>query len=634
MAKSQSDRVNEYHARFAEQLIAALEKGIAPWQKPWAPGERILPSNFSTGRSYRGGNAMHLVTVALERGYSDPRWGGFKQIDEAGGHVRKGEKGTPLMYVELDRRRIVRDGEGQPVLDKDGQPRIEMEKRGRPLVKVQYVWNVQQADGLALQPLAGPEPAWKGHERAEVVMRNSGVRIDHVAGDRAFYSVSQDRVVLPERGQFTSQESYTHTALHELGHASGHPDRLNRPTLTGRGAFGSEAYAREELRAEIAAMMTGERLGVGHEPRHGTAYVASWVKALQENPREVREACVDAQRASDWLVARERERVTEQEKGAPGPEADERESRARGGVQVAVPAMPEAREPARGREGDPVAGMSTELADTLRAMGARGYDLGYSAGAVPHGREPWSSARESVGEFAGERTAAGVELRFVLERAHATGYEVGYEDRLQGRSARVTTGSIGRAGGRGPRFSPVGAAARGAARAWRRRLRAGLRRGGRGQDGAAAGAGPAGRRAGSRCGIGPDARRADARVRARPRGGRERSDESGRGGEASQGRGLVLGGGPVRQAQPGAGGGGGGAERGPPAGGTGTGGRGAAGCRWSLSVMGDERDEEWRREVRAREKAARGRREGRRRWRSASCVSVWASGRTAWCPAP
>ena len=442
MAKSQSDRVNEYHARFAEQLIAALEKGIAPWQKPWAPGERILPSNFSTGRSYRGGNAMHLVTVALERGYSDPRWGGFKQIDEAGGHVRKGEKGTPLMYVEFDRRRIVGDGEGQPVLDKDGQPGIETEKRGRPVVKVQYVWNVQQADGLALQPLEGPEPAWKGHERAEAVMRNSGVRIDHVAGDRAFYSVSQDRVVLPERGQFASQESYTHTALHELGHASGHPDRLNRPTLTGRGAFGSEEYAREELRAEIAAMMTGERLGVGHEPRHGTAYVASWVKALEENPRELREACVDAQRASDWLVARERERVTEQEKGAPGPEADERESKARGGVQVAVPAMPGAREPARGREGDPVAGMSTELADTLRAMGARGYDLGYSAGAVPHGREPWSSARESVGEFAGERTAAGVELRFVLERAHATGYEVGYEDRLQGRSARVTTGSI------------------------------------------------------------------------------------------------------------------------------------------------------------------------------------------------
>ena len=424
MARSQSDRVSEYHAKFAERLIRALEQGAAPWQKPWAPGERVLPQNFSTGRSYRGGNAMHLVTVALERGYSDPRWGGFKQIAEAGGHVRKGEKGTPIMYVEFDRRRTVRDDGGQPVLDKDGQPRIETEKRGRPLVKVQYVWNVQQADGLKLKPLDGPGPLWKGHERAEAVMRQSGVRIDHVAGDRAYYRLADDRVVLPERGQFPSQESYTHTALHELGHATGHPDRLNRPTLTKHEGFGSETYAREELRAEIAAMMTGERLGVGHEPRHGTAYVASWVKALQENPREVREACVDAQRASDWLVARERMRETEHEQGVPH--------------QVAVPAMPGAQERVRGREDDRPPGMPAELAGVLRAVGAHGYDQGYGAAGPAWEREPWTSAQEAVGEFAGERRPAGVELRFVLERAHATGYDRGYDDRMEGRAERLS----------------------------------------------------------------------------------------------------------------------------------------------------------------------------------------------------
>ena len=435
MAKSQSDRVSEYHARFAERLIAALEKGMAPWQKPWAPGQRVLPQNFSTGRSYRGGNAMHLVTVALERGYSDPRWGGIKQIDEAGGHVRKGEKGTPIMYVEFDRRLTVRDGQGQPVLDKDGQPqpRTETEKRGRPVVKVQYVWNVEQTDGLELKPLAGRGPVWEGHERAEAVMRNSGVRIDHVAGDRAFYSMREDRVVLPERGQFASQESYTHTALHELGHATGHPDRLNRPTLTGRESFGSETYAREELRAEIAAMMTGERLGVGHEPRHGTAYVASWVKALEENPREVREACVDAQRASDWLVGRERVREAEHEQGAPGREAGERESKVREEVQAAAPALPRAREAGGDLDPGDVPGMSADLADVLRAVGARGYEQGHAAGYYPLEREPWSSAREAVGAFAGERTAAGVELRFVLERAHATGYTLGFDDRMGGR---------------------------------------------------------------------------------------------------------------------------------------------------------------------------------------------------------
>ena len=82
-------------------------------------------------------------------------------------------------------------------------------------------------------------------------------------------------MALPDRSQFASRSAYTHTALHELGHATGHPGRLNRPTLKEHGGFGSEDFAREELRAEIAAMMTGEKLGVGHEPRHGTAYVSS-----------------------------------------------------------------------------------------------------------------------------------------------------------------------------------------------------------------------------------------------------------------------------------------------------------------------------------------------------------------------
>ena len=134
-----------------------------------------------------------------------------------------------------------------------------------------------------------------------------------MAGDRAYYSLKDDRVVLPERSQFDSQSAYTHTALHELGHATGHPDRLNRSTLVNHGGFGTETYAREELRAEIAAMMSGEQLGVGHEPRHGAAYVSSWIKALENDPKEIRAAAVDAQRISDWLLSRERERSRSEE---------------------------------------------------------------------------------------------------------------------------------------------------------------------------------------------------------------------------------------------------------------------------------------------------------------------------------
>ena len=114
-----------------------------------------------------------------------------------------------------------------------------------------------------------------------------------------------------------------HTALHELGHASGHPDRLNRSTLVKHGGFGPDAYAREELRAEIAAMMTGEQLGVGHEPRHGTAYVSSWIKVLENDPKEIRAAAVDAQRMSDRLMTRERERSKDPERAAHKPSGRE-----------------------------------------------------------------------------------------------------------------------------------------------------------------------------------------------------------------------------------------------------------------------------------------------------------------------
>ena len=160
--------------------------GTAPWQKPWQPGERILPHNFGSSRDYGGGNAVYLAVEALENGYADPRWGGYRQIQEAGGQVRKGEKGTPILYVEWRSRRTARDEGGRPVLDEAGRPERVWVERDRPLVKLHHVFNVEQAEGLRLPSLAAATPAWEGHERAEAVLRNSGVRIDHVAGDRAY----------------------------------------------------------------------------------------------------------------------------------------------------------------------------------------------------------------------------------------------------------------------------------------------------------------------------------------------------------------------------------------------------------------------------------------------------------------
>ena len=378
MAKAR-DKADAYHQQFAERIIKALKEGSAPWQKPWKPGERILPHNFGSGRDYRGGNAMFLTMQALDRGYADPRWGGYRQIQESGGHVRKGEKGTPILYVEWRQQRTARDDQGKPVLDDAGKPKLEWVERDRPLVKVNYVFNVEQTEGLQLRSLAAVAPEWQGHERAEAVMQGSGVRIDHVAGDRAFYRPSEDRIVLPERSQFASQSAYTHTALHELGHATGHPSRLNRPTLNDHGGFGSEDYAREELRAEIAAMMTGERLGVGHEPRHGTAYVSSWIKALENDPREIRAAAVDAQRMSDWLMARERERTLDEgQVQGERPGTDASATPDRGDVERSPGVASEARGGAAGAVHQDTGDVGRSEALTAAAVGGRERDPGPS----------------------------------------------------------------------------------------------------------------------------------------------------------------------------------------------------------------------------------------------------------------
>ena len=136
----------------------------------------------------------------------------------------------------------------------------------------------------------------------------------HVRGDRALYHFQTDRVTLPEREQFPTGNGYYQIALHELGHATGHPDRLDRDTLkNGTGQFGSVEYAREELRAEMAAMLTGDRVGVGHDGSRGAAYVKGWVTALDHDPNEVYKAAADAQHISDYLLRPIRERETEPE---------------------------------------------------------------------------------------------------------------------------------------------------------------------------------------------------------------------------------------------------------------------------------------------------------------------------------
>ena len=307
---------DDYHKEFAGTLKEQIEQGVAPWQKPWKPGESRLPKNIQADKAYRGGNSVYLSVTQTAKGYSDHRWATYKQISDMGGQVRKGEKATHVLFYKFDdEQKTAQAQPGTPTTE--GQ--AEKDQTRPPMVRCYAVFNVEQADGLTLDRKPGDEikqPEWKAHQTAEQVIQESGVHVAHVSGDRAFYNLQTDKVTLPEREQFANANGYYQTALHELGHATGHPDRMNRDTLKdGAGNFGSPQYAREELRAEMSAMMTGDRVGDGHDGSRGAAYVTGWLEALEKDTREIYKAAADAQKMSDYLMRpiKEPEQTTEKQ---------------------------------------------------------------------------------------------------------------------------------------------------------------------------------------------------------------------------------------------------------------------------------------------------------------------------------
>ena len=285
-----------FHEQVAENLIEQLKKGVAPWQKPWEPDDllAVLPVNPATGKRYRGINSLSLMS----RAYTDPRWLTYKQAVSLGAQVRKGEKSTLVQYWKFTDERIKNDDSGNPVLNNEGQPIKEQVRLERPRVFYASVFNAQQMDNLPELSIKAPD--WDPLERAEHILQASHAVIRHGEADRAFYRPSTDSIHLPHKHQFPTPDRYYATALHELGHWTGHELRLNRDLAH---PFGSEGYAKEELRAEIASMLLSGELGIGHDPGQHVAYVSSWIKALQEDPTEIFRAAADAEKIQDYVLA-------------------------------------------------------------------------------------------------------------------------------------------------------------------------------------------------------------------------------------------------------------------------------------------------------------------------------------------
>ena len=306
----------EYAKKIAEELIDQLRQGTAPWQKPWQPGEQFMPYNPTTGKDYRGGNTVWL----LAQGYSDPRWMTYRQAAGEGAQVRRGEHGTQIQYWVMRGTEPVLDEQGRPVRGDDGKSMTRPVEYERPRVKTFTVFNGEQIDGLSPPPTRSVAE-WERHQRAEAIIGGSGAVINHEAGDRAYYQLKPDKIVMPERGQFPTADGYYATLLHELGHWTGAPGRLDRDMAH---PFGSEGYAREELRAEIASLMIGTEIGVGHDPLRHAAYVASWIEVLESDPHEVFRAATDAEKIAGMLRGFEQEQQREPDRSASAsPSADD-----------------------------------------------------------------------------------------------------------------------------------------------------------------------------------------------------------------------------------------------------------------------------------------------------------------------
>lgn len=286
-----TDRIDIYN-RVTNTIIASLENGVRPWHRPWAAEHaagRITRPLRANGEPYKGINILMLWEAAETHGFTAPTWITFKQAKQLGGNVKKGERGSLVVYAD----RMTRTDTGE-----DG----EETERDVYFMKGYTVFNVEQVEGLPALDDAHSAPAldeMQRIDRAELFFGNTGADIRH-GGTRAFYAPTPDHVQLPPFIAFEDAQSYYATLAHELTHWTKHPTRLNRD-LGGK-RFGDEGYAREELVAEIGAAFLCCDLNLTLTPRDDhAAYLADWLKVLKADKRAIFQAAAHAQKAADHL---------------------------------------------------------------------------------------------------------------------------------------------------------------------------------------------------------------------------------------------------------------------------------------------------------------------------------------------
>ena len=314
-----------------DAVMKNLENGVGLWEQGWAGGG--APVSAISGKQYNGVNRMFLMAATAERGYSDNRWVTFKQMEDKGWSFKRDEEGrsrgknagVSIEYFEL------RDKETKQPFDRhtlDGMTADErnkyMDENVYPIRKYYRVLNGDVIEGIPERERVEHDPTGR-NDRAEALIEHWSETESPIkyGGSMAYYSSTKDEIHLPEKQDFVDMPEFYSTALHEIGHSTGHETRLNRNLS---GAFGSAEYAEEELRAEIASMFLEQDLGVAASDKHienNSAYIGAWKSKIKEDPNVLFKAIADAERMTKFVMSKEKEIKRETEPFAVVEETDE-----------------------------------------------------------------------------------------------------------------------------------------------------------------------------------------------------------------------------------------------------------------------------------------------------------------------
>lgn len=313
-------KIEAKRQKMVDTLITYIENNPTEWIAGWY-GKSKSPINAKTEKAYKGLNAFYLMVLSVMRGYSDPRWLTFNQAKELGANVKLGEKSSEIFYWSFYDKKTKKPFDERTVEDMTYEERREYLKENvRPVIKFYQVFNAEQCDNMPEYSIEAFSMNEEERERQnaiiEEIIANSEAPVNYDGGNSAYYSLQDDSIHLPEINVFKTMQDYYATALHEISHSTGHEKRLNRNMFN---AFGSEEYAKEELRAELASVFMQVDYGINIEGKHFEnhgAYLASWLKEVKDNHKEFFAAASDAEKIAKYIsenyLEKHKEKIEEQ----------------------------------------------------------------------------------------------------------------------------------------------------------------------------------------------------------------------------------------------------------------------------------------------------------------------------------